>query len=603
MPHVHLRERARAPDAHGSAADGGSAGGGGSSGAGEGGGGSGGGAGGEGEGVVSSSSSSSSSNAGLMLQLVMARAQGTVVEESEGERRRKQEEDLLRQVKQMQKPSLMSGQEAHEGRRAVGSVEATGWRPPSWALQLGARGAWGIRQELGIEVEGESIPAPLRAFADMKLPPAVLRALESEGIRSPTPIQVQGLPVALSGRDMVGVASTGSGKTLCFSLPIVCFALQEELRKPLQAAEGPFGLLLAPLRDLARQTAAVVDSLTQRVAAESHGRLPRLRVLCSVGGGAMGEELDALRRGVHIVVATPGRLLDHIQRGRVRVDLVKYVVLDEGDRMLEDSFAEDVRNIFSKFSRPRQTLIFSATMPKRFEEFAAETLSNPVVVNVGRSGAASRNVEQHVHLVDDARRFLLLLEALRRTPPPAIVFASNIEDVDRVHEYLLIKGISATCVHGRLDQAERNEAIDAFRAGRKDVLVATDVAGKGLDFKGIEHVINYDMPEDIENYVHRIGRTGRSGRKGVATTFITHKNSTFTVLDLKHLLKEAHQPVPAFMAAIDDPLDREERDEAGQLVVCKYCEGLGHSIIHCPKLARHTRRLAARSKDGIRGGE
>nr|XP_014431610.1 probable ATP-dependent RNA helicase DDX41 [Pelodiscus sinensis] len=241
----------------------------------------------------------------------------------------------------------------------------------------------------------------------------------------------------------------------------------------------------------------------------------------------MGEKSDAciqsaqdpeaahlLCSGVHMMVATPGRLMDLLQKKMVSLDICRYLALDEADRMIDMGFEGDIRTIFSYFKGQRQTLLFSATMPKKIQNFAKSALVKPITINVGRAGAASLDVIQEVEYVKEEAKMVYLLECLQKTP------AAGAADVDAIHEYLLLKGVEAVAIHGGKDQEERTKAIEAFREGKKDVLVATDVASKGLDFPAIQHVINYDMPEEIENYVHRIGRTGRSGNTGVATTFI-----------------------------------------------------------------------------------
>ena len=204
----------------------------------------------------------------------------------------------------------------------------------------------------------------------------------------------------------------------------------------------------------------------------------------------------------------------------MNLDICRYLCLDEADRMLDMGFDEDVSQIVNCFKSQRQTLLFSATFPKKFQDFALRTLVKPVIVNVGRAGAANLDVIQEVEYVKSTARIVYLLECLQKTPPPVCVFCERKGDVDDIHEYLLLKGVEAVSIHGGKEQAERNAAIDMFKDGKKDVLVSTDVAAKGLDFPDIQHVINFDMPSEIENYVHRIGRTGRCGKTGVATTFV-----------------------------------------------------------------------------------
>jgi len=305
------------------------------------------------------------------------------------------------------------------------------------------------------------------------------------------------------------------------------------------------------------------------------------------------------REGVHCIVATPGRLKDLLNSKQILLDLCKYICLDEGDRMLDLGFDEEVQTIMNHFTCQRQTLLFSATMPKKFQDFAKDVLVKPVVVNVGRAGAANLDVIQEVEYVKQEAKIVYLLECLQKTAPPVCVFCERKGDVDDIHEYLLLKGVEAVSIHGSKDQAERNEAIDSFKRGDKDVLVATDVAAKGLDFPDIQHVVNFDMPDEIENYVHRIGRTGRCGKTGVATTFINKNVEESTLLDLKHLLIEAKQRVPPVLEALDDP-DR-DLEGLGGVRGCAFCGGLGHRITDCPKMDKDANRIAQGQRDFLEG--
>ncbi|VEN38526.1 unnamed protein product [Callosobruchus maculatus] len=278
------------------------------------------------------------------------------------------------------------------------------------------------------------------------------------------------------------------------------------------------------------------------------------------------------------MVATPGRLMDMLEKKIVKLSVCRYLCMDEADRMIDLGFEEDVRTIFSYFNGQRQTLLFSATMPKKIQNFARSALVKPITINVGRAGAASMNVIQEVEYVKQEAKIVYLLECLQKTPPPVLIFAEKKQDVDAIHEYLLLKGVEAVAIHGGKDQEERSRSVEAFRRQEKDVLVATDVASKGLDFPDIQHVINYDMPDDVENY----GRTGRSGNKGLATTFINKSNDESVLLDLKHLLIEAKQKVPPFLAELCS--ESEKYLALGGEHGCSYCGGLGHRITDCPKL-------------------
>jgi ATP-dependent RNA helicase DDX41 len=301
-------------------------------------------------------------------------------------------------------------------------------------------------------------------------------------------------------------------------------------------------------------------------------------------------------------VATPGRLRDVLKRKSMNLNICRYIVLDEADRMLDLGFDEEVGEIMNHFPHQRQTLLFSATFPKKFQDFARDTLVKPIVVNVGRAGAANLDVIQEVEYVKQEAKIVYLLHCLQKTAPPVIIFCERKGDVDDIHEYLLLKGVDAVSIHGGKDQQDRNDAIVEYKSGKKDVLVATDIAAKGLDFSDIQHVINFDMPQEIENYVHRIGRTGRCGKTGVATTFINKSCDETTLLDLKHLLKEARQRIPPVLLMLDDPRDNMPENANGA-AGCSYCGGLGHTIVDCPKIDKNARQVASGRKDALATGE
>jgi len=409
---------------------------------------------------------------------------------------------------------------------------------------------------------------------------------------------MQGIPCAFMGRDMIGISFTGSGKTMSFAIPLIMAALVQEIEMPFVKNEGPYGLIICPSRELARQTAFEFEKLADYLEA---GGNPKLRIGVAIGGTPVKETMATVRQGVHIMVATPGRLLDMLNRKMMELTVCRQLVLDEADRMVDMGFEEDVRTVFSHFSAQRQTLLYSATMPVKIQEFAKSALVQPITVNVGRAGAASLKIRQDIEYVADEAKVVQVLMSLQKTPPPVLVFAERKKAVDNIHEYLLLKGVECVAIHGGKDQEDRMSACTAFRGGEKDVLVATDIASKGLDFPEIMHVINYDMPEDIENYIHRIGRTGRGNNSGVATTFVNSKSCEQSILlDLKALLAEAKQRVPDFLADIepDQPELLGDGDERG----CKFCGGLGHRITDCPKLESAQRVKANERKDYLASG-
>lgn len=366
---------------------------------------------------------------------------------------------------------------------------------------------------------------------------------------------------------------------------------------PLIGGEGPIGFILAPSRELARQTHEVVQSYCQAIL-ETPG-YPTLRSQLLIGGESSRDQLQPIQQfGVHAIVATPGRLRDFLKKRQITLNNCRYCCLDEADRMLDLGFDEEVGEIMNYFPHQRQTMLFSATFPKKFQDFARQTLVQPVVVNVGRAGAANLDVIQEVEYVKEEAKIVYLLHCLQKTAPPVVIFSERKGSVDDIHEYLLLKGVDAVSIHGGKDQEERNEAIQLYKEGKKDVLVATDIAAKGLDFADIQHVINFDMPSEIENYVHRIGRTGRCGKTGVATTFINKSCDETTLLDLKHLLKEARQRIPPVLMMLEDP-----RENFAGNGGCSFCGGLGHTIVDCPKIDKDARRVASGHKDALTGGD
>uniref|UniRef100_H3AYD3 Probable ATP-dependent RNA helicase DDX41 n=1 Tax=Latimeria chalumnae TaxID=7897 RepID=H3AYD3_LATCH len=507
--------------------------------------------------------------------------------ESAKEKQLKEEEKILESVAEGR--ALMSVKEMAKGITYDDPIK-TSWKPPHYILNMPEARHERVRKKYHILVEGEGMPIPIKSFKEMKFPAAILRGLKKKGIQHPTPIQIQGIPTILSGRDMIGIAFTGSGKTLVFTLPLIMFCLEQEKRLPFSKREGPYGLIICPSRELARQTHGIIEYYCKLLQEDG---FPQLRCALCIGGMSVKEQMEVVKHGVHMMVATPGRLMDLLQKKMVGLDICRYLALDEADRMIDMGFEEDIRTIFSYFKGQRQTLLFSATMPKKIQNFAKSALVKPITINVGRAGAASLDVIQEVEYVKEEAKMVYLLECLQKTPPPVLIFAEKKADVDAIHEYLLLKGVEAVAIHGGKDQEERTKAIEAFREGKKDVLVATDVASKGLDFPAIQHVINYDMPEEIENYVvHRIGRTGRSGKTGIATTFINKACVDESVLmDLKALLVEAKQKVPPVLQVLQSG-DESMLDIGGERG-CAFCGGLGHRITDCPKLeAMQTKQVS-----------
>lgn len=520
----------------------------------------------------------------LLLEAQEVHLRKAAEDSQKSEHQRKEEEDaqLLEAIKSRRK--LASDMELAQGIQYTEPLKAS-WRAPHYIRDRTEEENERIRQKHHILIEGKDIPPPVEHFEDMKIPRPILDYLKLKRIIDPTPIQIQGIPTAFSGRDIIGIAFTGSGKTLAFCLPLIMVALEEEMKLPFVRGEGPVGVILCPSRELANQTYENVVAWCSALAKE--GRYPQLNTLLCIGGISMNDQSHVMSKGIHIVVATPGRLIDMLEKKRLTFNNAKYMCMDEADRMVDLGFEEDVRNIMSYFKRQRQTLLFSATMPTKIRDFAQQSLIQPILINVGRAGAANLDVLQVVEYVKQEAKMVYLLECLQKTPPPVIVFSENKNEVDDIQEYLLLKGVEAVAIHGSKSQEERQYAIKSFKSGAKDVMVASGVASKGLDFNEIQHVIIFTMPKEIEDYVHQIGRTGRSGKTGIATTFVNMNTPEQTLLDLKYLLMEAGQKVPPFLLSIEDP---RAAQGGGALKGCAVCGGLGHGISNCPKLEETQRR-------------
>ena len=353
-------------------------------------------------------------------------------------------------------------------------------------------------------------------FEELGLVPPLLKALAAEGYTAPTPIQLQAIPFALAGRDVQGIAQTGTGKTAAFALPI----LQRLAANPKRV--GPGGcrvLVLSPTRELASQ---IADSF--RV----YGKFMNLKSTVMFGGVPKGRQARAMQMGVDILVATPGRLMDHMQDRTVRLDQVEILVLDEADHMLDLGFIVPIRRIVQQIPAQHQTLFFSATMPGEIGGLAGQMLKNPAHVAVTPVATTAERVEQHVIMVETSRKRAVLFDLLMG--PAAgrtLVFTRTKHGADRVVKYLEESGLAAAAIHGNKSQGQRERALSDFRSGKCRVLIATDIAARGIDVDAVTHVINYDLPNVAESYVHRIGRTARAGATGVAISLCDGEERAF----------------------------------------------------------------------------
>ncbi|CAM4310120.1 DEAD/DEAH box helicase [Paenibacillus tarimensis] len=376
----------------------------------------------------------------------------------------------------------------------------------------------------------------MKTFAEFGLEPKVLQAITELGFEESTPIQDKAIPIAMAGTDLIGQAQTGTGKTAAFGIPLINKISTSENRI--------VALIMTPTRELAIQVADEIGKLS---------RYKGIRSLPIYGGQDIGRQIRALKKYPQIIIGTPGRLLDHINRKTIRLDDVQTVILDEADEMLDMGFMEDITSILSLVPEERHTMLFSATMPPNIQKLAQQFLRNPEHVSVIPKNITAPSIEQAYIEVHERQKFEALSRLLdMESPELAIVFGRTKRRVDELSEALQKRGYSADGLHGDLSQNQRDAVMRKFRDGSIDVLVATDVAARGLDVSGVTHVINFDLPQDPESYVHRIGRTGRAGKEGTAWSFVTPRE-----IDHLHFIEKvtrqriAKKPLPSLAEAIE----------------------------------------------------
>jgi len=428
----------------------------------------------------------------------------------------------------------------------------------------GEGGSGGINfdryEDIPVEATGNNVPAGIESFAEVELTPIIESNIALARYTTPTPVQKNSIPVILAKRDLMSCAQTGSGKTAAFLVPILNLIYKDG---PAPGASGggygrrkqfPLALVLAPTRELATQIYDEARKFSYR---------SKVRPAVVYGGANVGDQMRELERGCHLLVATPGRLVDFLERGKISLEFCKYLCLDEADRMLDMGFEPQIRRIVEQDNMPgpdvRQTMMFSATFPKEIQMLARDFLKDYVFLAVGRVGSTSENITQKVVWVEehDKRSFLLdLMDAaglgakdLDGEASRTLVFVETKRGADSLDEFLHREGFPVTSIHGDRTQREREEALRRFKSGQTPIIVATAVAARGLDIPNVKHVINFDMPSDVEEYVHRIGRTGRMGNLGLATSFFNEKNRNL-VKDLVELIVEANQDLPSWLEAM-----------------------------------------------------
>ncbi|KKF94241.1 Pre-mRNA-processing ATP-dependent RNA helicase PRP5 [Ceratocystis platani] len=397
-----------------------------------------------------------------------------------------------------------------------------------------------LRLELdGIKVNGKDVPKPVQKWAQCGLTRQTLDTIDALGFDKPTPIQMQALPVIMSGRDVVGVAKTGSGKTIAFLLPMFRHIMDQD---PLKENDGPISLIMTPTRELAVQIHRDCKAFLKTM---------NLRSVCAYGGAPISEQIAELRRGAEIVVCTPGRMIDLLAANQGRVTnlrRVSYVVLDEADRMFDMGFEPQVMKIFANMRPDKQTILFSATMPRLIDSLTKKVLKNPVEIKVGGQSVVAPEITQIVEIRDDKSKFIRVLELLGELyeedeDARTLIFVDRQEKADDLLKELMIKGYPCMSIHGGKDQVDRDSTISDFKKGIVPILIATSIAARGLDVKQLKLVINFDAPNHLEDYVHRAGRTGRAGKTGTAVTFVTEDQENCAAAIAK-ALEISGQPVP-----------------------------------------------------------
>ena len=393
-------------------------------------------------------------------------------------------------------------------------------------------------------------------FSELNLAPKVLKAIQDAGYETPTPIQAGGIPPALEGRDVLGIAQTGTGKTACFTLPMITMLARGRAR-----ARMPRSLVLCPTRELAAQVAENFDTYAKYV---------KLTKSLLIGGVSFNEQDKLIDRGVDVLIATPGRLLDHFERGKLLLTGVQIMVVDEADRMLDMGFIPDIERIFSLTPFTRQTLFFSATMAPEIERITNMFLSAPAKIEVARQATAAENITQNVVMFKGSRRdrtasekrqlLRAIIDGEGKNLTNAMIFCNRKTDVDILSKSLKLHKYNAAPIHGDLDQSQRTRTLDAFRDGSLKILVASDVAARGLDVPAVSHILNFDVPSHAEDYIHRIGRTGRAGRDGKAI-MICETRDEKNLKAVEHLLGQQ-------IERLDNPLKSGEL-EAVETVVDK----------------------------------
>jgi len=399
--------------------------------------------------------------------------------------------------------------------------------------------------DLPVKISGTDVPDAIESFDSELIHPEVRDNILKAKYTHVTPVQMHSIPIVCRGRDLMSCAQTGSGKTAAFLIPIISRLLssKQSFTEP-DRRSSPSALILSPTRELTAQIHKEALKFTFKTVC---------RPVVVYGGANMRDQVSELRRGCNLLIATPGRLVDLMEQGYLSLANIQFLCLDEADRMLDMGFEPQIRRIVEQADMPiegRQTLMFSATFSKIIQRLASDFLYDHVFITVGQTSSTAKNITQRIELVEDEReRDSLLLDLLGSIPGRTIIFVETKRKADEIEYWISNEGFAATSIHGDRDQREREAAIRSFKSGQTPYLVATDVAARGLDISDVMHVINFQLPKDMDSYVHRIGRTGRAGNTGLATSFMSYKDKRMA-RDLRELLSESHQSIPDWLESM-----------------------------------------------------
>ncbi|GAB7359208.1 hypothetical protein MBLNU230_g5867t1 [Neophaeotheca triangularis] len=461
----------------------------------------------------------------------MSETYAKAIAESDPEHGRERAARILKMEHNRSKDDTRNGIIKHWSEKKLSDMRERDWRI--------------FKEDYSIQTKGGAIPNPMRTWDESGLPQPLLDVVDSVGYTEPSPIQRASIPIALQSRDLIGVAVTGSGKTAAFLLPLLCYIMDMPHLDNYTKNDGPYAIILAPTRELALQIKAETDKFATPLG---------FRSVCMIGGHSMEIQSNELSRGAEIVIATPGRLCDALEQRWLVLNQCCYVIMDEADRMIDMGFEEPVQKILQALPRYRQTMMYTATMSTAVERIARNYLRRPAQINIGNQGEAVETVEQRVEMIqgeDKRKKRLQEILQSRQFEPPVIVFVNVKANVESVGNHVRKMGFDVVTMSGSKSQDQREAALSGLRSGKAQVLVATDVAGRGLDVSDVSLVVNFNMPEKIDTYTHRIGRTGRAGKTGVAITFLGSEDAD-VMYDLKQMMSKSK------ISAVPDALRRHE---------------------------------------------